>query len=153
MTNRDFTSINPSTPNYHARYIHSYAIVIGIDTYRNPLLRPLGKAEADARSINEVLTAKPYDFQVEMLLGQQATRQAITQALKKIISITQADDRVIFYFAGHGYIHPNNRGFDVGYLACADTDPDNPFDGLEYDEVIKLTHFALIIFSNVFKWL
>ncbi len=129
-------------PKYQARYDHSYAIVIGIDTYKDPKLRPLGKAEKDASSMKEVLSGDPYHFQVELLTGLKATRRAITQALTDIIQKSRADDRVVFYFAGHGYIVKNNRGFDLGYLACADTDPDDPFDGLEYDEVIKLTQFA-----------
>jgi formylglycine-generating enzyme required for sulfatase activity len=127
---------------YQPQYSNSYAIVIGIDTYLNPCLQPLGKAEEDARSFADVLSAKPYNFQVDLLLGQEATRSAITQTLNKITKLSQPDDRVIFYFAGHGYIHPDNRGFDAGYLACADTNPDDPFDGLEYDEVKKLTRHA-----------
>ena len=123
-------------------YNKSYAIVVGIDTYKDPNLRPLGNAEADARSINDVLSTKPYEFQVELLLGENATRRSITQALNKIRQISQADDRVIFYFAGHGYVVPNNRGYDIGYLACADTDPDDPFDGLKFEEVISFAHFA-----------
>jgi hypothetical protein len=127
---------------YCPTYENSYAIVIGIDTYKDPKLRPLGKAEEDASSISDVLSAKPYDFQVEMLLGEQATQKAIKRALKKIIDVSKVDDRVIFYFAGHGYIATTIRGIDIGYLACVDTDPDDPFDGLKYDDVIELTHFS-----------
>lgn len=129
-------------PKYQARYENSYAIVIGIDTYKDPKLRPLGKAEEDSLGMKEVLSGDPYNFQVELLIGQKATRRSITQALNDIIRKSREDDRVVFYFAGHGYIVQNNRGFDIGYLACADTNPDDLFDGLEYDEVIKLTQFA-----------
>jgi formylglycine-generating enzyme required for sulfatase activity len=141
---RDLTAeSSPSQPSkYQPRYNSSYAIVVGIDTYNDPKLRPLGKAEEDAQRIHDVLSAKPYNFQVELLLGAQATKRAITRALKKISDSTQLDDRVIFYFAGHGYITQNNRGVDIGYLACADTDPTDPFDGLKYDNVIELTQFA-----------
>ncbi len=142
--NRDLggNPIGSDKSKYHPRYDNSYAIVIGIDTYKDPKLRSLGKAEEDARSIAEVLSAKPYNFQVDLLLGSQATQKAIKRALKKIIDISLYDDRVIFYFAGHGYMHPDLRGFESGYLACVDTDPDDPFDGLEYEEVKKITRFT-----------
>ncbi len=142
--NRDLTgSGTGSKPSaFHPLYGTSYAIVVGIDTYLHPRLCPLGNAEEDARSFAEVISTKPYSFQVDLLLGESATREAITEALNRVIKTSQPDDRVIFYFAGHGYIHPDNRGYDTGYLACADTDPDDPFDGLEYDEVKKLTRYA-----------
>jgi hypothetical protein len=131
-----------SSPQYHPRYDRSYAVVIGIDSYQHSSLFPLSKAEEDALSIQETLSAKPYNFQVDLLLGSNATRQSITGALNNLIKASQPDDRLIFYFAGHGYAHPDLHGFEIGYLACADTDPGNPFDGLEYHEVLKLTRFA-----------
>ncbi len=143
MPDRDLSAGNFTQPKYHPRYERSYAILIGIDSYQHPRLRPLGNAEADARSIQEILSTKPYNFHVDLLLGAQATRKAITRLLNQAIQVTEPNDRLIFYFAGHGYIQQDTRGFDVGYLACADTDPDDPFDGLEYAEVTsKLIRFA-----------
>ena len=138
----DIDDMEPKQSKYKDSYDNSYAIVIGIDTYKNPRLRPLGKAEEDARNIAEVLSSEPYNFQVDLLLGEIATQRTITRALNKIIKTSNPNDRVIFYFAGHGYIQPDNRGIDSGYLAFADTDPEDPYDGLEYDEITKITRFA-----------
>ena len=142
--NRDILQDEPDLNNsdYQAVYANSYALVVGIDTYKNPRLRPLGNAEQDAQDIASVLQGEPYNFQVTLLLGEKAARRAITQELNRLRRISGHDDRIIFYFAGHGYIQEDNRNYDVGYLACADTDPDDVYDGLKFDEVMSLARFA-----------
>jgi len=127
---------------YQDRYNNSYAIIIGIDTYKHPQLRPLGKAEEDAQNFADVLSGKPYDFRVDLLLGEKATRRAITRTLSRLQEITDFDDRVIFFFAGHGYVLTDQDGNDVGYIACSDTDPDDLYDGLELDQVTRIRRFS-----------
>jgi hypothetical protein len=127
---------------YQDKYNNSYAVIVGIDNYRHPRLRPLGNAEEDAQNIANVLSNKPYNFQVNLILGETATRKAITQALSKLPEITNNDDRVIFYFAGHGFVLTDQEGKDVGYIACADTDPYDLYDGLELDQITGIRRFS-----------
>jgi formylglycine-generating enzyme required for sulfatase activity len=126
---------------YQPHYEKSYGLVIGIDTYSDPRFMPLGNAESDAQAIAEILSGEPYGFDVNLLLGEEATKRAVVGALGRLRS-TQPDDRIVFYFAGHGYVLSDNWGNDVGYLACADTVPDDPYGGLEFDEVTKIRRFA-----------
>lgn len=126
---------------YKDTYSGSYLLAVGIDTYKDPRFTPLGKAEEDAQSVVEVLSGEPYNFEATLLLGEQATRRAILTELGRLRR-TDPDDRILFYFAGHGYVLVDNRNIDFGYLACADSVPDDPFGGLDFDEVAKIRHFA-----------
>jgi metacaspase-1 len=87
-----------------------YAICIGVNHSPDFRLasgqppRPLRGAESDARQFANLLTNR-FDYhsdRVRLLLGEQATRQAIQQALENISRVCAPDDRVVFYFAGHG---------------------------------------------------
>jgi hypothetical protein len=127
---------------YQNTYTASHAIVVGIDDYAEPKFKPLGKAEADARDVARVLAAKPYSFSVRTLLGGKATKAAIIGALRDLRTATRPDDRVVFYFAGHGYKLSDNLGNEVGYLACSDTVSGDPYAGLEFDEVTKVRRWA-----------
>ena len=62
-------------------YATARALLIGIDSYQDARLTPLGEAEHDAQIMAETLSAAPYGFQVETLLGAGATRKNIAAAL------------------------------------------------------------------------
>jgi len=102
-----------------------YALVIGISRYRNlDESQQLNYAETDAAAMVRTLISQeggafPAD-NVRTLIGPQATLANIKDALENWLpSIAKADDRVVVYFAGHGFVE---RG--VGYLAPYDVDPD-----------------------------
>lgn len=120
-----------------AGYIHSYALVIGINSYTDPRFVPLGNAEADAAAFAALLSGPPYNFQVTGLFGSKATRQEILGALFKLRK-AELNDRVIVYFAGHGYTLTDRLNNETGYLAAADTVPEQDFTALEMDEVTEL---------------
>ena len=122
---------------YNPTYANSYALIVGIDLYADPRFMPLGNAEADALEVARVLSASPYDFRSSTILGSEATRQAILEALFQLRE-AGPDDRILVYFAGHGYTLTNKRGYDTGYLACADTLPEQDFTALELAEVTRL---------------
>jgi TolB protein len=123
---------------YRAFYAHSRALVIGINSYSDPRFMPLGQAEADALAFAEAMAGPPYEFQITHLLGAAATKNAILQALFTLRS-SEADDRIMVYFAGHGYTLSDRQGNETGFLACADTVPEQDFTALKLDEVIDLT--------------
>ena len=109
-------------PSFQTRYANSYALLIGIDSYADPRFATLGNAEADAASFAALLAESPYAFTVNRLTGSEATRHAILQALFSLRS-TGPDDRVLVYFAGHGYTLVDRLRNETGYLAAFDTTP------------------------------
>ena len=100
---------------------HSYAVVVGISKYPNlPAEKQLQFAERDAQSIYTILISpEGGNFKAEnvkVLTGAQATLAAMKSQIDTWLpSVAQDDDRVLIYFAGHGFMY---RG--KGYLAPSD---------------------------------
>jgi peptidoglycan/xylan/chitin deacetylase (PgdA/CDA1 family)/uncharacterized caspase-like protein/Flp pilus assembly protein TadD len=106
-----------------AFYRESWAVIIGINDYANwPKLR---YAVNDANGIEEVLTTK-FGFKKEnirKLLNGDATRQRIMQVLGDELSDSrkvQRDDRVFFFFAGHGTTRTLDDGRQLGFIVPVD---------------------------------
>lgn len=104
-----------------------YAVVIGIAKYQK--LDPseyLAFPESDAEAMYRVLISQeggafPAE-NVHLLKGNQATLAAIRRELEVWLpSVAQAQDRVVVYFAGHGFVWGGR-----GYLASWDIDPHQP---------------------------
>jgi tetratricopeptide (TPR) repeat protein len=103
-----------------------YALVVGIAQYKNlDASRQLEFPESDAEAIYRVLInneggAFPAE-NVHLLKGNQATLSNIRHELEDWLpSVAQPADRVVVYFAGHGFVK-DGRGF----LAPWDVDPDS----------------------------
>lgn len=126
---------------YQPLYNRSRALLIGIDDYADPHFVPLGQAEADAVELSELLTADPFGFEVTLLLGQHAQRRAILDALYALRN-TGPDDRIMVYFAGHGYTLSDRFDHETGYLAAADTIPNQDYTALKIDEITDLRRYA-----------
>jgi len=95
---------------------HSYAIVIGIRTYE--FQKELPNAQADAEAIAAFL--KNQHYEVTELYNQGARRAAIIDAIDNVALLVNEHDRVVFFFAGHGYTETRG-GQEWGYIV--------PFDG------------------------
>lgn len=102
-----------------------YALVVGIANYQNlDESKQLRYPESDADSFYRVLIsheggAFPSE-NVHFLKGPQATLSNIKRELEEWLpSVAQPADRVVVYFAGHGFVQ-NGRG----YLAPYDVQPD-----------------------------
>jgi uncharacterized caspase-like protein len=105
-----------------------WAVVIGIDQYRDPSIASLRYATADAESVFRFLTTrggvKPAN--ARLLLNQQATQRAIRQVLGDFLrQKALRDDEVIIYYAGHGTTEPDQsaEGGVAKYLVPWDADP------------------------------
>ncbi len=101
---------NAETPKYR----HSLAVAIGIDRYADSAWRTLRHARAGAEAMAELL--RQGGFEVEVLLDEGATKEKILSALADAARHLQPGDRVLIYFAGHGYteaIAGSDRGFIV----------------------------------------
>lgn len=102
----------------------SYALVVGISHYENlPTQAQLKFPEDDANDIYTALIS-PEGGQfpaenVHRLIGSQATLANIRHELEDWLpSVSKDDDRVLIYFAGHGFVWQGH-----GYLAPYDVDP------------------------------
>jgi peptidoglycan/xylan/chitin deacetylase (PgdA/CDA1 family)/tetratricopeptide (TPR) repeat protein len=123
----------PATPpataeEKHSFYRESWAVIIGINDYQHwPKLR---YAVNDANGIEDVLTGK-FGFKKEnirKLLDGDATRQRIMQVLGDELTDgnkVQREDRVFFFFAGHGTTRTFEDGRQVGFIVPVDADQTN----------------------------
>ena len=101
-----------------------YALIVGIARYQNlEEAKQLRFPESDAEAMYRVLInheggAFPAE-NVHFLKGEQATLANIRDKLETWLpSVAQPMDRVVVYFAGHGFVQNG-----TGYLAPWDVDP------------------------------
>ena len=99
-------------------YGQSWAVVIGIDYDYDGSEHPrLQNARNDAREIAKILETS-YAFEhVFLLLDHEATAEAILGWLRQELpQKTEPNDRVVFFFAGHGTSQESHQGVTRGYL-------------------------------------
>lgn len=112
--------MNVST-SYHSSYSNSWALIIGINKYKDA--SPLAYATNDANAVADILK-KRFGFpkrNISLLLDEKATFKAIR---KTFLGYTDSnkikpDDRLLIFFAGHGHTVTGRRG-EVGYLVPVD---------------------------------
>lgn len=98
-----------------------YAVIVGVSRYANlPAEAQLKFAESDARSVYQTVISREggqiEPENVKTLFGAQATKANIAKAIEEWLpSVAKEDDRVIVYFAGHGFVYQGK-----GYLAPHD---------------------------------
>lgn len=104
----------------------SYALVVGVGQYRNlPKDKWLEFAEPDAEALYSILISpEGGNFRAEnvrRLVGPEATLGNIKDALEKWLPAEAGPaDRVLVYFAGHGFVDEGHA-----FLAPYDLDPDD----------------------------
>lgn len=99
----------------------TWAVIVGVSKYQN--LAQLNFAHKDAQAFNQYLTSKqinvPADH-IKMLLNQEATSTEIYGALDWLKESVKENDKVIFYFSGHGDVEKKTikqNGFLLAYDA------------------------------------
>lgn len=118
------------------RYQKSWALVIGINDYEE--LGALAHAVNDAKAVAKTLI-ESFSFpeeNVEILLNEQATLDAIRTSYLRLADQTEPDDRVLVFFAGHGTTRRGTRG-DVGYLVPVGGDIEKIETLLRWDELTR----------------
>ncbi len=105
-----------------------YVILVGIDKYSDPAIKPRVHAEADAKALYDLFTNKDYlgvkPDHIRLLLGsadaarksQPATHANVVKALQWVADKAGKDDLVIFGFFGEGA--PIN---DLPCYLCSDS--------------------------------
>ena len=111
---------NPKTGKEVSLYNKSWAVIIGVNEYEH--VKPLDYCVDDANSIQNILIEN-FDFAPEntlILTDEQATLKGIKNAFDKIMKEAGKDDRVLIYFAGHGFTEDLPDGGEIGYLMPVD---------------------------------
>ncbi|HEY0784837.1 MAG TPA: tetratricopeptide repeat protein [Acidobacteriaceae bacterium] len=123
---RDLRPLQPRTSNAPVTIPRSYALVVGIASYKNlPTSAQLQYPNRDAEDIYAALIS-PEGGQfpaenVHKLINERATITNIRHELEEWLpSVTHDNDRVLIYFAGHGFVSAGK-----GYLAPYDVDIHN----------------------------
>ncbi len=103
----------------------SYALVVGISQYKELPDRALQFADRDAESIYAILISPAGgNFRAEnvhKLIGPRATLANLRRELEEWLpSVAKQEDRVLIYFAGHGFVFGGKA-----YLAPYDLLPKN----------------------------
>jgi Caspase domain len=85
--------------------VRKRALVVGINAYAPPNALP--SCVNDARNFAAMLKDE-FDFDdVTLCTDEQATKAGLEAGLDKLFSSATADDRLVFFYSGHGYQLPN----------------------------------------------
>jgi len=129
-------------------YKKQYAIVVGINNYKRKSIPTLSNALNDAQSVAQILRKK--GFSVIELYNENATKNRILDALKKIKQLSTTEDSTLFYFAGHGDGVSGKNNVREGYILPFDfgSELNSPtFDVMYYDKS-ALSISSLIMYSR-----
>ncbi|MGB6299260.1 MAG: caspase family protein [Rivularia sp. (in: cyanobacteria)] len=140
-------------------FSRNLAFIIGINNYKNGIYT-LKTAVNDAKKLVEILREK-HGYQVWICLDEVATLNNLNQLLEKTLpEQVSENDRLLFYFAGHGVALNGDDG-PAGYLIPqdakqGDTNSYLPMTKL-HDALSKLScrHFLGIFdccFAGAFRW-
>ena len=129
--------MDPKT-SYKSSYQNSWALVIGINKYVH--VSPLSYATNDADGVAAVLIEK-FSFpkgNIKILLDDQATINNIRKSFMGFSDPNRvtSDDRLIVFFAGHGYTVPGKRG-EVGFLVPVDGKTGDLDTLIRWDELTR----------------
>jgi uncharacterized caspase-like protein len=111
-------------------------MIVGINNYQHT--SPLGYAIHDAQAMAHLLVDE-FAFPKEnvlLLTDEHATGSNIIGSFLAYIDEVDIDDRIIFFFAGHGHTLSGRRG-EVGYLVPYDGKPDNLSTLIRWDELTR----------------
>lgn len=131
---------------FSTSYAKSWALVIGIDRYKNDSLPPLETAESGAVTLVDFLIKElsfPADH-IVLLTGQQATKAVIESVVEDHLTDPNhvgKDDRLLIYYAGHGITRARTAMGNVGYIAPYDAEQGLWSTFIEMDEFIRQTAF------------
>lgn len=140
-------------------FAKSHAFIIGINEYQNGISKLL-TAVQDAEAIAKVLE-EDYAYEVHppfLDAGKAEIEELLTHTIPELV---KENDRVIFYFAGHGIALDSERGEPKGYLVPVDADKGKKDSLVEMALLhtalknLSCKHGLLILdccFAGAFKW-
>ena len=142
------TRVNKTNSPITSWYKNQYAIVVGINHYKKLSLPTLNNAVNDARAIAGILRKK--GFSVIELYNENATKERMLDALKKIKQTSTPQDATLFYFAGHGDGVSGHKNVREGYILPYDfnSDLNNPNTDVMYYDKSALSISSLVMYSR-----
>jgi Caspase domain len=124
-----------------------YALIIGVNNYKNSSLRSLDKPISDAKSIYDVLTTK-YNFAGEnVTLLADPTRNDIIEALDNLQAKIKPNDCFLLFYAGHGTYDKDAK---IGFWLPSDASRESRANWIsnsnltDYLKLIKAKHTLVI---------
>jgi len=125
-------------------YDDSWALVVGINDYDT--VQDLNYAVEDALAIKNMLINQ-FGFKrsnVRYLIDKEATQSNIKRELSNLRKKAGENDRVIFYFAGHG--ETEELGIDegdIGFLLPSDADADDLYySAIDMEELKRISKMS-----------
>jgi len=101
-----------------------YALVIGIEQFKDQAIAPLRFCVEDAKAFRDLLVNPHYGryprANTALLLNGEATTPRIKAELEKLAARAAKDDTVTIFFSSHGYQDPKGRSFWVTYDSVLD---------------------------------
>jgi uncharacterized caspase-like protein len=118
-----------------------YAVLIGINKYKDPNIRDLSCARKDAIQLGQLIETNiaASERQVRLLLDEDATKHNIMRAIGEDLprKANNPKDVILLYFSGHGspemdaspeevsrYLIPHNAEFEYIYATGIDMEKD-----------------------------
>lgn len=136
----------------------SIALVVGVDRYQNGVPE-LKSAVADAEALASALEGM-HGFEPRLITDGKATLTGLRNSLQQLESEVRPNDRVLFYFAGHGIATDSDKG-PMGFLLPVDADrssTDNYLPMTELHEKLSLLtcrHMLVVLdccFAGALRW-
>lgn len=121
----DTVTVPVAAPLSVAKTGKNYALLIGINQYQQ--IPKLQTAVHDAQEVARVLEEQ-YGFSTTLLLDEKATRSAIIKELNSIKNRLATNDRLLIYYAGHGW---NDKETETSYWLPVDSEQNDPTNWLE----------------------
>lgn len=121
---------------YSPEYLSSHALIVGINNYQ--VASPLGYAINDAEAIAQLLVDE-FGFDEEnvlLLTDANATKARIMDSFLSYASKSDINDRILFFFAGHGHTVSGRRG-EVGFLVPYDGERGSLSTLIRWDELTR----------------
>ncbi len=131
-------------------YQDSWAVIIGINDYPN--IKKLNYAVDDAQDIYKLLTEKFHfpEENITLLIDEDATYQNIRTQLYETAEKVGNEDRLVFFFAGHGTQKELHSGGEKGFLIPVDGDTSKIFltaiDMNEIKNISEITRAKHVLF-------
>lgn len=99
-----------------------YALIIGVDDYKDKKIPSLNNPSKDAKKLMEVLTSK-YSFKKDNVIYlKNPSRSDLISELGKFRKRISDEDNFLIFYAGHGYW---DKDISQGYWLPSDAEKDN----------------------------
>ncbi len=146
-----------TSPPNNLPFRKSHAVLIGVDNYSH--FEPLDSAVNDVETLADILS-EYHNFEISALLLDPTAGQLKGLLAETLPKLVEPEDRLLFYFAGHGIAEDGEEG-PAGYILPADANHriENSFVSMrdlnDALNCLSCKHLMLIMdccFSGVFRW-